>query len=152
YNSTPLPSMPSNYRYIHPERKRLLPIINITVPSTLDIAEMMEMSTRTVRRAIHNDRPYGDVVPPPKGQVGRLRAATGLDKFYLECLIHETPDLMLWELRNDLYSGMGIDLDESTIHRMLRQRGVYPQTGPLFLIPISTRLMPIGFSGHARAQ
>ncbi|KAJ7060921.1 hypothetical protein C8F01DRAFT_919862, partial [Mycena amicta] len=37
--------------------------------------------------------------------------------------IHEKPDLMLWELRNDLYSGMGIDLDESTIHRTLRRRG-----------------------------
>ncbi|KAJ7048356.1 hypothetical protein C8F01DRAFT_944077, partial [Mycena amicta] len=109
--------------YIHPERKRLIPIIKQKVASNAEIAEMTGMGTRTIRRALHNHGLYGDVVAPPKGQVGRPRAATGLDEFYLECLVHERPDAMLSELRDDLHTGMGIDLDESTIARTLCRRG-----------------------------
>ena len=74
-------TMPSNYHYIHPERKRLIPIIKQKVPSNTEITDMTEMGTRTIRRALRNNTLYGDVVIPPKGQVGRPRAATGLDKF-----------------------------------------------------------------------
>ena len=42
---------------------------------------------------------------------------------YLEGLIERRPDATLAELRTDLCGGMGIDLDESTIRRILLRRG-----------------------------
>ncbi|KAJ7649670.1 hypothetical protein FB45DRAFT_702708, partial [Roridomyces roridus] len=111
------------FRYIHPQQKALLPTIKKTVERNRDIAEMTEISARTVRRTLKNYYDYGDVVPPRMGQVGRPRALTGLDMLYLEGLIERRPDSTASELRWGLFDGMRVNVDESTITRALHRHG-----------------------------
>ncbi|KAJ7220695.1 hypothetical protein GGX14DRAFT_353193 [Mycena pura] len=115
--------MVTNQRYIPPERKRLLPIIKQTVPRNGDIAAMTHMGLRTVERALSNYENYGDVVPPRKGPAGRPRALNRLDVCYLDGLVEKRPDSTLAELRDDLYTAMGVYVDGSTISRTLARRG-----------------------------
>ncbi|KAJ7198516.1 hypothetical protein GGX14DRAFT_320186, partial [Mycena pura] len=112
-----------NYHFIHPERKRLIPVINQTVQSTAETAELSGMGVRTVRRALRNQRIHGGVIPPQEVPMGRHRAANGLDKFYLECLVAEQSDRTLTELRDELRKGTGLDIDETTVSRILQRRG-----------------------------
>ncbi|KAJ6512412.1 hypothetical protein C8R45DRAFT_787044, partial [Mycena sanguinolenta] len=82
-----------------------------------------EMDVRTVRKTLKNYYNYGDVVPPKIGPVGRPRALNGLDMCYLEGLVERKPDSTAAELRQGLFEGMQIDVDESTTTRTLRRRG-----------------------------
>ncbi|KAJ6522097.1 hypothetical protein DFH09DRAFT_1047588 [Mycena vulgaris] len=111
------------YRYIHPQQKALLPTIKQTVPKNRDIANMTKISGRAVRRTLKNYYDYGDVVPPKIAQTGRPRALNGLDICYLEGLVERRPDSTAAELRQGLREGMQIDVDESTITRILHCRG-----------------------------
>ncbi|KAJ7217105.1 hypothetical protein GGX14DRAFT_331394, partial [Mycena pura] len=118
-------TMGSNYRYIHPEQKRLLPTIKRTVSNNHEIAAITGMNVRTVRRALKNQHEHGDVVPPKKGQVGSGWAAdmsyTQIE--YLEGLVERKPDSTLRELRQGLLEGMHVDVDESTVRLALHRRG-----------------------------
>ncbi|KAJ7723603.1 hypothetical protein B0H14DRAFT_2280741, partial [Mycena olivaceomarginata] len=105
------------YSYIHPERKHLILIIKETESHNGHISQLMGMSTPTIRHSLQYNRIYGDVIPPPKGQVGQPRTHEWSRQLsqYLKGFIECRPDAMLAELRTDLCAGMGIDMDGSTI-------------------------------------
>ncbi|KZP07590.1 hypothetical protein FIBSPDRAFT_707505, partial [Athelia psychrophila] len=110
-----------NYTYISPEIKQLMVSLSDHY-KTRDIADICQVSPRTVRRVLELWRRRGEVVRVPIVQ-GRPRGLDALDLAYLESCIERTPDVYLYELRTQLRTQLedarGTDVDESTIARSL---------------------------------
>ncbi|KIJ07458.1 hypothetical protein PAXINDRAFT_90369, partial [Paxillus involutus ATCC 200175] len=90
------------------------------------IAEVTGISGRTVRQTLDFWWKTGGVtaVKQSSNKPGRPRRLNSLDISFLEGCIERTPDIYLTELQQELEEACGVRVDETTISRTLRQRGL----------------------------
>ncbi|KZP17418.1 hypothetical protein FIBSPDRAFT_667968, partial [Athelia psychrophila] len=106
-----------NRVFVSRERKEL--IVSLADKyKTDEIANICHVSSRTVQRVLELWRKHGDVVREPL-QAGRPRELDYLDLAYLEACVERTPDVYIYELKDQLMNARGVDVSECTISRSL---------------------------------
>jgi transposase len=128
----------SNYRYIHPERKKAFAVMSNHFSSKA-IAKSNGVSVRTIQRVTKRWRTTGQVAKRSIA-IGRPRILSSIDvsvsrpmaidlrnllifSQYLEGLVERTPDIYLSELQSYLEAARDIHVSEDTIQRALCNRG-----------------------------
>lgn len=136
----PTTMSPGNRRHIPIPIKELM--VTLQVRKGLkkkQIADLLDVNVRTVRRVTKLEATTGSVVREPISK-GPRRVLNGIDCAvsytgsrcipahwlfkYLESLLERTPDLYLHELQNDLVINRGVYVSLKTISRTLHKRGL----------------------------
>ncbi|KAL4247973.1 Homedomain-like superfamily protein, partial [Pleurotus pulmonarius] len=111
-----------NYRFIHPEQKKLIITMSATMTPT-QISKHTGISTRTIYRILEKWR-HLRTVTLGSTAVGRPRELTHYDFDFIEGLVEQQPDIYLSEIRHALRSVLDLDVSLSTISRSLLRRGL----------------------------
>lgn len=88
------------------------------------LADLMDVSERSVYRWQANDRIYGDVAAPRSFSLGRPRLLTGTVMNDLLVLLENLPHLYLQEIREWLAMVHQIGMSKSALDENLREMGV----------------------------
>ncbi|PPR02227.1 hypothetical protein CVT24_011455 [Panaeolus cyanescens] len=113
--------MIGNRCYISRETKENIVVLSAYM-KTRQVAEMLQVSDRTVRRVKALAQRTGRVNAPALAQ-GRPRKLSSADAAYLISLVERTPDLYLYELQALLQDALGVYVTENTISATLRRQG-----------------------------
>ncbi|KAJ8461838.1 hypothetical protein ONZ45_g18152 [Pleurotus djamor] len=110
-----------NYRFIHPEQKKLITTMSATMKAT-EIAKHTKIAPRTIYRVLKRWRTTG-FVDTKDAVVGRPRELDGYVSAYIEGLVDRQPDIFLSEIRHALSTALNVDVSRQSISRSLYRRG-----------------------------
>ncbi|KAI0055790.1 Homeodomain-like protein, partial [Artomyces pyxidatus] len=111
-----------NRKHIPISIKKQIVCMSAKIANKNKIAYLLDVSPRTVRRVLRLAHTTGSVVRRPI-QSGGPRLLNGLHAAFLEGCIERRPDILLTELRQELWEVHAIVVSGDTIARTLRRRG-----------------------------
>lgn len=110
-------------------RERIVDAVDQQPRTVAEIAEIFEVTERSVYKLLRQRRERGTVAPLPHGVGAHAKLSAGKKRQVL-ALVAQTPDATLTELRQQIHTRLRVDVSVGTVWALLNAVGVTRKKRP----------------------